>query len=361
MARDAKLTIKFDSTSTIAPITNYVQTVSSALNATTDTRSAWMNFGGYIATQTDASAFAAQGDLPVAGQSNVPLLHSGGRDQLYMRIAYDVYASYATTTALKFTVEGTQDATAASPVSYVLGSTVATGVQTAYAPTITLASVSGSTATVANAGSYPMTVTSGNVNLGLTTALVQPIPVGTRVQITGTPPTNFSTSTNYYVVASTTTYVQLAATVGGAAISPGSAGTSPVLVVQNHGLAVGDLVALTAFGAATIDGVTLSAASNGQVYQVLSVPADNTFTIGAGPGATKSGANVSGSPLALGGTVTSTVFRKATGGRIASVPIAPNFSGSIRLNVQGAGSAAAGGLIIASASLAYGRDAAAIG
>jgi hypothetical protein len=358
MARDAKLTIKWDSTATVAPLTGYVQTVSSVLNATTDTRSAWLNFGGLIATQADAAAFGAQNDLSVPGTSNVPLLHSGSRDQMYLRVAYDVYASYATTTALRFLIEGTQDATAGSPVVYTLGQTVATGVQTAYAPTLTLTSVSGSTATISNAGSYPLTVVANQVNLPLTTALVQPIAVGSRVQLTGTAPTGFATSTNYYVVASTTTYIQLSATLGGAAITPTTTGTSVVAVVQNHGLAVGDLIALTTVGGLTIDALTPVANST---YQVVATPTDNTFTLGAGPGATKAGANASGTALALAGTLSSPVFRKATGGRIASVPLAPNFAGSIRLNVQGAGSSAAGGLIIASASIVYGRDSAAIG
>jgi hypothetical protein len=177
------------------------------------------------------------------------------------------------------------------------------------------------------------------------------------VQITGTPPTGFSTSTNYYVVLSTTAGVQLSATLGGSAITPTSGGTSPVMVVQTHGLAVGDLIALTTVGSLTIDGATPVANS---VYQVTSVPSETTFTLSAGPGATKSGANYSGTTLTLGGSATS-VFRKATGGRIASVPLPPHFAGSIRLNVQGAAGSAAGGIIIASASLVYGRDTAAIG
>lgn len=361
MARDAKLTIKFDSTSTVAPLTNYVQTVSSALNATTDTRSAWLNFGGFLATQADAAAFGAQLDSPVPGTSNVPLLHSGSRDQLYLRVAYDVYASYATTTALRFVVEGTQDVTAASPVVYTLGQTVATGVQTAYAPTLTLTSVSGSTATISNAGAYTVTFSTTSPNISLGTALVQPIAVGSRVQLSAgtTVAAPFLAATNYYVVASTTTYVQLSLTVGGAAIQATNTGTgTQTLTVFSHGLAVGDLIALTTVGGLTIDALTPNANS---VYQVMSTPADNTFTLGAGPGSTKSNVNVSGNALALAGTLSSPVFRKATGGRIASVPLAPHFAGSIRLNVQGAGASAAGGLIIASASLAYGRDSAAIG
>jgi hypothetical protein len=274
--RDAKLTIKWDNTVTgVKALPNATQFIAGVLNGTTSSTSLWINFGGYLQTMADAFNFTAQADTPAPNSSAVPLLHSGGRDQLYMRISYQVNTAFAAAGDLKFTVEATQDITAASPVTYVIGQTVA------------------------------------------------PI------------------AASYGAVAATVTSV-----------------SGTVATATAHGFSVGDYVQLTTVGGLTIAAQTPPA---GSVYQVLSVPSANTFTIGLGPGSLYSGATTyQTTALALAGTISGTVFKRATAGRIASVPLAPNFAGSLRLNTV-CNSSGAGSAIITSASVAYGRDSAAIG
>ena len=281
MARDAKLTIKWDNSVTgTKALPNATQTIGGAANATVSSTSLWVNFGGFLQTVADAASFAAQADAPAPGSSAVPLLHSGSRDQLYMRVAYQVNTAYANAGELKFTVEATQDVTAATPVTYIIGQTVAPNGVTGGAP------ISGSASTA--------TVTA----------------------VSGT-----------------------------------------VLTAAAHGLSVGDYVQLTTVGGLVINSQTPPANS---VYQVLTVPTSGTFTIGLGPGSLYSGASTyATTPLPVSGTISGCVFKRASGGRIASIPLSPNFAGSLRLNTVGV--SGAGSLIITSASVAYGRDSAAIG
>lgn len=282
MARDAKLTIKWDNSVTgVKSLPNATQFIAGVANGTTSSTSLWVNFGGYLQTVADAASFAAQADVNAPGSSAVSLLHSGGRDQLYMRIAYQVNTAFAAAGDLKFTVEATQDVTAVSPVTYVIGQTVA--------------------------------------------------PPGTS----GGP------------------------AISGAAITATvTAVSGTVLTATGHGLSVGDYVQLTTVGGLTINSQIPPANS---VYQVLTVPTTATFTIGLGPGSLYSGASTYVStPLPVAGTISGTVFKRASAGRIASVPIAPNFAGSLRLNTV-CNSTGAGSAIITSASVAYGRDSAAIG
>jgi hypothetical protein len=356
MARDAKLTFKWDNSVTgVKPILNAVQTIIGAANANTSSTSLWMNFGGFTNTIADAAAFGAQADAAAPGTSAVPQLHSGSRDQLYARITYCVTEAYASTSALRFTVQGTNDATVASPVAYTVGSTVATGALMGPVYSSTVASVASNVMTVAPATGLSATFSTTVPTITLAAALTYPLPIGSVVQVTGTPG-GFAASTNFFVVSSTTTTLQLSATLGGAPIQASSAGTTPTIVLQSHNFAVGDIIAMSTIGSMTLNGQT---AIVNAVYQVLSVPAYNQFTIGLGPGALYSGVGVASTPLTIGGTVTSTVFTKVGFGRICSVPIAANYAGSLRLNVEGA--TGNGKLIITSATIAYGRDAAVIG
>jgi len=355
MARDAKLTFKWDNSVTgTKPLPNALQLVNGAANAQASNTSLWMNFGGFTNTVADAGAFAAQADAAAPGTSVVPQLHSGSRDQLYARISYCVTEAYATTTALRFEVQGTADATVASPVTYVVGQTAATGAVMGPIYSSTVASATSNVMQVA-AGTGISATFSTTVPTITITAQTYPIPVGSVVQVTGTPG-GFAASTNFFVVSSTTTTVQLSATLGGAPIQATSAGTTPTIVLQSHNFAVGDLVQMTTVGTMTLNGQTPLVNS---VYQVLSVPAFNQFTIGLGPGSLYSNVGAASTVLTVSSGST-TVFTKVASGRIASVPLASNFAGSLRLNVVGAG-AGAGRLIIQSASIAYGRDSAAIG
>jgi hypothetical protein len=360
MARDAKLCFKFDSTVTgTKPLPTSQQTVNGVYNANTSQTSLWMNFGGFTNTIADAGAFGAQADAAAPGTPIVPQLHSGSRDQMYARIAYCVTEAYATTTALKFSVEGTADATVASPVTYTVGQTAATGAVMGPIYSSTVASSSGNVMTVAAGSGLASTFSTTVPTITLTTALTYPIPVGSVVQVAGTTvPTGFTASTNYFVVSSTTTTVQLASTAGGVPIQATAGGSAPTIVLQSHNFAVGDLVQMTTVGTMSLNSQTPTV---GSVYQVLSVPAYNTFTIGLGPGALLAGVGAASTVLTLSVTGTTTVFTKVASGRIASVPLMSNFAGSLRLNIIGAGSSAAGKLIIQSASIAYGRDSAAIG
>ena len=358
MARDAKLCFKFDSTVTgTKPLPTSQQTVNGVYNANTSQTSLWMNFGGFTNTIADAGAFGAQADAAAPGTSIVPQLNSGSRDQLYARIAYCVTEAYATTTALRFQVEGTADATVASPVAYTVGATAATGAVMGPIYSSTVASSSGNVMTVAAGSGLTATFVNTSATITLASALTYPIPVGSVVQVTGTPG-GFPASTNFFVVSSTTTTLQLSLTAGGAPIVASSAGTSPTVVLQSHNFAVGDLVQMTTVGTMSLNSQTPTA---GAVYQVLSTPAYNTFTIGLGPGALLAGVGAASTVLTLSVTGTTTVFTKVASGRIASVPLMTNFAGSLRLNIVGAGSSAAGKLIIQSAAIVYGRDAAAIG
>lgn len=356
MARDAKLTFKWDNnvSSNPKPFANAVQTIGGAITTASNNYTSWLNFGGYLNTLADAASFQAQGDSPVPGTPTVPLLHSGGRDQLYARIAYTVSQAYDAATTLRFVVEGTSDATAASPVAYPIGTTIATGALIGQVWSSTVASASNNVMTVAPATAISATFSTSVPTITFA-AQTYALPVGFVVQVTGTPG-GFAASTNYYVVASTTTSVQLAATPGGTPIQASSTGTTPTIVPQSHNFAVGDIIQMTTVGTMTLNGQTPIVNS---AYQVLTVPAYNQFTIGLGPGSTYNSASAAGTVLTVVSGST-TVFTKVTGGRIASVPIAPNFAGSLRLNVQGSG-AGNGRIIIASASIAYGRDAAAIG
>jgi hypothetical protein len=212
--------------------------------------------------------------------------------------------------------------------------------------------------TVAVGSALASTFSTSVPTITLTTALTYPIPVGSVVQVGGTTvPTGFTASTNYFVVSSTTTTLQLSATAGGVAIQASSTGTAPTIILQSHNFAVGDLVQMTTVGTMTLNSQTPLVNA---VYQVLSVPAYNTFTIGLGPGALYSSVGAASTVLTVS-SGTTTVFTKVASGRIASVPLMTNFAGSLRLNIIGAGASAAGKLIIQSAAIAYGRDAAAIG
>jgi hypothetical protein len=315
-----------------------------------------MNFGGFTNTIADAGAFGAQADAAAPGTPIVPQLHSGSRDQLYARIAYCVTEAFATTTALRFTVEGTADATAASPVAYTIGQTAATGAVMGPIYSSTVASSSGNVMQVAAGSGITATFAASSPTITIT-AQTYPIPVGSVMQVTGTPG-GFAASTNFFVVSSTTTTLQLSATAGGVPIVASSAGTTPTVVLQSHNFAVGDLVQMTTVGTMSLNSQTPTVNS---VYQVLSVPAFNQFTIGLGPSALLSNVGAASTVLTLSVTGTTTVFTKVASGRIASVPLASNFAGSLRLNIIGAGSSAAGRLIIQSATIAYGRDSAAIG
>lgn len=357
MARDAKLTFKWDNSVTgVKPIVNAVQTVIGAANANASGTSLWMNFGGFTNTIADAGAFGAQADAAAPGTPTVPQLHSGSRDQMYARVTYCVTEAYASTNQLRFTVQGTADATVASPVAYPLGSVVQTGAIMGPVYSSTVASVSSNVMQVAPAAGLSATFVASSPTITLAAALTYPLPIGSVVQVTGTPG-GFAASTNFYVVSSTTTTLQLSATLGGAPIVASTAGTTPTIVLQSHNFAVGDIIAMSTVGSMTLNGQTPLVNA---VYQVLAVPAYNQFTIGLGPGALYSGAGAQSTPLTIAGTVTSTVFTKVGFGRIASVPIATNYAGSLRLNVEGAGSGN-GKIIITSATIAYGRDAAVIG
>ena len=356
MARDAKLCFKWDSSVTgTKPLPNALQTVNGVANANTSNLSLWMNFGGFTNTIADAGAFGAQADAAAPGTSNVPQLYSGSRDQMYVRIAYCVTEAFATATALRFTVEGTADATAASPVAYTIGQTAATGAVMGPIYSSTVASATSNVMQVAAGSGITATFVNGSPIITIT-AQTFPISVGSVMQVTGTPG-GFAASTNFFVVSSTTTTLQLSLTAGGAPIVASSAGTTPTVVLQSHNFAVGDLVQMTTVGTMTLNGQTPTVNA---VYQVLSVPAFNQFTIGLGPGALYSSVGAASTVLTVV-SGTTTVFTKVASGRIASVPLSSNFAGSLRLNIIGAGSAAAGRLIIQSASVAYGRDSAAIG
>jgi hypothetical protein len=359
MARDAKLTFRWDNSVTgVKSLPNSSQTIGGALSASfTNSYSLFMNFGGFLNTLADAGVFAGQADQPAPGTPSVPLLHSGSRDQLYVRVAYTVSEAYTASTTLRFVVEGTPDATAASPVVYPVGTTIATGALIGPVYSSTVASTASNVMTVAAATAISATFSTTTPTITFA-AQTNPIPVGSVVQVAGTAvPGGFAATTNYFVVSSTTTSMQLSATLGGTPIQATSGGTAPTVQNFSHAFAVGDIIQMTTVGSITLNGQTPLA---GSVYQVLSVPTHNSFTIGLGPGSLYLGAGVAGTALTVAGTVTSTVFAKVAGGRIASVPIAPNFAGSLRLNVVGAGSGS-GRIIINSASLAYGRDSAAIG
>jgi hypothetical protein len=356
MARDAKLCFKFDNSVTgVKSLPNSVQMIGGVANANTSQTSLWMNFGGFTNTIADAGAFGAQADAAAPGTSTVPQLHSGSRDQLYARIAYCVTEAYATATALRFSVEGTNDVTVASPVAYVVGQTAATGAVMGPIYSSTVASAASNVMTVAAGSGITATFVASSPTITIT-AQTYPIPVGSVMTVTGTPG-GFAASTNFFVVSSTTTTLQLSATAGGVPIVASSAGTTPTVVLQSHNFAAGDLVQMTTVGTMTLNGQTPLVNA---VYQVLSTPAYNTFTIGLGPGALYSSVGAASTVLTVS-SGTTTVFAKVASGRIASVPLMTNFAGSLRLNIIGAGSSAAGRLIIQSASIAYGRDSAAIG
>lgn len=355
MARDAKLCFKFDNSVTgVKSLPNSVQTIGGVANANTSQTSLWMNFGGFTNTIADAGSFGAQADAAAPGTSIVPQLHSGSRDQMYARIAYCVTEAYATTTALKFSVEGTADATVASPVTYTVGQTAATGAVIGPIYSSTVASAASNVMTVAAGSGITATFVASSPTITIT-AQTYPIPIGSVMTVTGTPG-GFAASTNFFVVSSTTTTLQLSATAGGTPIVASSAGTTPTVVLQSHNFAVGDLLQMTTVGTMTLNGQTPLVNS---VYQVLSTPAYNTFTIGLGPGALYSSVGAASTVLTVV-SGTTTVFAKVASGRIASVPLMSNFAGSLRLNIVGAGSGN-GKLIIQSAAIAYGRDAAAIG
>lgn len=78
--------------------------------------------------------------------------------------------------------------------------------------------------------------TATNASPAVFTASNHGMPNGTAVQITGTPPTGFSTGTTYYVVSTATNTFDLASIPGGTAINSSSTGSSIVIHIADGSL-----------------------------------------------------------------------------------------------------------------------------
>jgi hypothetical protein len=150
---------------------------------------------------------------------------------------YYVIATGLTTTNIQ--VSATLGGAAITP------SSAGSGVQTVTRqPAFTVSATTGGSAiTPSSAGTSPWTVvrqTSATITNGTSTwtsTFAHGLRVGDVIRFTSTPPTNFATATDYYVltVPSTTTFT-LAATLGGTVISAGSAVTTAMVFSRSQGI-----------------------------------------------------------------------------------------------------------------------------
>jgi len=180
---------------------------------------------GFTNTQTEWPAASAVTNLPVRGVWELP----GGNQALaiiankcYLVTAYS--AKVSTFATLTLTYVGML-LTSSGPVSIRDNNAggYAVIVDGPYGYLYRLdGTASSTTSNMYTAGGTSVASASQSTSTGLFTTATQAFSAGDIVSIQGTPPTGFTTNTNYYVIATglTTTACELSATLGGAAIVP---------------------------------------------------------------------------------------------------------------------------------------------
>jgi autotransporter-associated beta strand protein len=194
------------------------------------TGSQTITFGGLTQSGTSAVTFSAAGTGPqVSGNKNMIVFTGAGTTT-----AGEIIGSWATIG----TTGALQTDYAVYTSNYVVGANIAASVETTWSTTtsatsnFTMSALDSGTLSAARSinslrsTNNAVTVTASNANIALASHTLS---VGDVVTFSAaTMPTNLTTGTPYYVVNSGVGTIQVSATPGGTAITPGTSGTTVV-------------------------------------------------------------------------------------------------------------------------------------